>query len=178
MNIIDTLIWLVDFPVRHGYPMVFIAGFSLMGLAMLAFQPVRGGGSSRLTAVREREGLPEAPPPVGGRAIMARAQRIGFRILAITMLAGLVLGILGLAEVPVTHAYISERGIPTTASVDGEWVTFSTAAGQTFTLESNFFTPALYPDAHAWIPEDSPVVVRYLPAHPQAFIIDSAQLPE
>ncbi len=178
MNIIDTLIWLVDFPVRHGYPMVFIAGFSLMGLALLAFQPLSGGVNARLTAVREREGLTEARPPLGGRGILERAQRIVFRILTVAMLAGLVLGILGLSEVPVTHAYISERGIPTTATVDGQWVTFSTAAGETYTLESNFFTPVLYPDARAWIPSDSPVVVRYLPAHPQAFIIDSTQLPE
>lgn len=178
MNIFDTLIWLIDFPVRHGYPMIFIAGFSLIGVALMAFRPVGGRVKSRLAAVREREGLPEAPQATDGRMVWARVQRVFFRILAVMMISGLILGILGLSDVPITHAYISERGVPTTATVDGEWVTFSTGSGETYTLESNFFTPALYPDSNAWIPSDTPVVVRYLPTHPQSFIIDSTQLPE
>ncbi|MDQ0645796.1 hypothetical protein [Microbacterium murale] len=177
MNIMDTLIWLVNFPVSHAYAMVFIAGFSLMGLAGFAFRGV-GGTSSRLTAVREREGLPEAGRTGGLCVAAARVQRLGFRVLAVIMLAGLVLGILALTGVPVSRGYIHDHGVPTTGTVDGDWVTFSTPGGETYTLESNFFSPALHPDSSAWLPSDAPVVVRYLPAHPQAFVIDTTQLPE
>ena len=52
----DTLIWLANFPVRNGYAMVFVAGFSMMGLIALAFR--RPAGRDRLAAVR---------PPAGGR---------------------------------------------------------------------------------------------------------------
>ena len=31
MNVLDTLIWLINFPASHGYAMVFIAGFSILG---------------------------------------------------------------------------------------------------------------------------------------------------
>jgi len=144
----------------------------------LSFQPVAGSPNSRLNAVREREGLPEPAPKGDRRVAFARLRRSAFRILTLIMLAGLVLGILGLANVPVTHAYISERGVPTTATVADRWVTFSTASGETYTLENSLFSPSGYPDAHASIPSDAPVVVRYLPGHPQSFIIDSTQLPE
>lgn len=177
MNIMDTLIWLINFPISHAYSMIFIASFSLMGLAALSFRGV-GGTSSRLTAVRESEGLPEPSRISGGRLFIARGQRFGFRVLAVVMLAGLVLGILGLSGVPVTHAYIKEHGVPTTGTADGDWVTFSTPSGETYTIESNFFSPALYPDRDAWLPSDAPVVVRYLSTHPQAFVIDTTQLPE
>lgn len=176
MKILDSLIWLINFPVAHGYPMVFIAGFSLFGLAALAFRSV-DGVDSRLTVIRDREGLPESRP-AGGRIVVARVQRIVFRILALIMLSGLVLGILSLAGVPVTHGYIRANGVPTTGTVDGDWVTFSTPGGETYTIESNFFTPAMHPDRDAWLPSDAPVVVRYLPSHPQAFIVDTQELPE
>lgn len=177
MNVTDTLIWLINFPVSHAYPMVFIAGFSLMGLVVFAFRGV-GGRNSRLAAIREREGLPEARRAGGVRIVAAHAQRFGFRVLTGVMLAGLVLAILGLSGVPVTHAYIRAHGVPTTGTVDGNWVTFSTPGGETYTIESNFFSPALYPDRDAWLQSGAPVVVRYLPTHPQAFIIDTTQLPE
>lgn len=177
MNLLDTLIWLVNFPVTHGYVLIFIAGFSFFGIGALAFRPARGG-SSRLVAIREREGLPEAQSTGGGRFTAARAQRLFFRILGVVMVAGFALGLLGLFGVPVTSAYIQQNGVPTTGTVEDDWVTFSTPGGEEYTLENNFFTPSQYPDRHAWLPDDSPVVVRYLPTHPQAFIVDTTQLPE
>lgn len=101
-----------------------------------------------------------------------------FRLLALLMAAGLVLGILSLVGVPVTTAYIHENGHPTIGTLDGEWVTFTTAAGETYTLRSDVFTPAQYPDRDAYVPSDAEVVVRYLASHPQAFVIDTTQLPE
>ncbi|GAB3598941.1 hypothetical protein [Microbacterium tumbae] len=176
MDIMDTVVWLVNFPVAHGYAMVFIAGFSLMGLLTLSFRGV--GSSSRLSAVREREGLPEADAGHARRSVIAHIQRFGFRVLAVVMLAGLVLGILGLTGVPVTAGYIHANGQPAIATMDGDWVTFTTSTGKTYTVESNFFTPALYPDRDAWVPSGTELVVRYLPDHPQAFVIDTTQIGE
>lgn len=174
MNPLDTLIWLVNFPASHGYAMVFIAGFSILGLFAAS---VSGGvPDAALRRIREREGLAVAEARPAGEA-GRRVLRIGFRVLAFAMLASLVIGILSLTGVPVTRAYIHEHGLPTTATRDGDWVTFTTADGTEYTLESNFFTPAVYPDRDAFLPSDSPVVVRYLPSHPQAFVIDSTQIP-
>lgn len=174
MNPMDTLIWLLNFPAAHGYAMVFIAGFSILGLCAMSVRGAVPGGALR--AIREREGLlrPEDRPrgQVTGRII-----RVVFRILALVMLGSLVIGILSLTGVPVTRAYIYDNGRPTTATMDGDWVTFTTADGVEYTLESNFFTPAVYPDRDSSLPGGEPVVVRYLPSHPQAFVIDSTQTP-
>lgn len=174
MNPMDALIWLVNFPASHGYAMVFIAGFSILGLFALSARGAVPGGALR--SIREREGLlhPTERPP--GR-VWAGAVRVGARVLAFLMLGSLVNGILSLTGVPVTRAYIYDNGRPTTGTLEGDWVTFTTAEGVEYTLESNFFTPAVYPDRDAFLTSGEPVVVRYLPSHPQAFVIDSDQTP-
>lgn len=174
MNPMDTLIWLVNFPAAHGYAVVFIAGFSILGLFAMS---VRGAAPGEaLRTIREREGvLRPADRPRG--QVWGRVVRIGARLLAFLMLGSLVIGILSLTGVPVTRAYIYDNGRPTTATMDGDWVTFTTAEGVEYTLESNFFTPAVYPDRDVSLPSGQPVVVRYLPSHPQAFVIDSDQTP-
>lgn len=174
MNVLDTLMWLLNFPAAHGYAMVFIAGFSILGL--FAMSASGATPDAALRRIREREGL----LPVGEstrRPIGGTVRRVGFRILAFVMLANLVIGILSLTGVPLTRAYIHEHGQPTTGTLDGDWVTFTTSTGVTYTVESNFFTPAVYPDRDTYLPSDQPVVVRYLPGHPQAFVIDSSQGP-
>ncbi|MBO9626261.1 MAG: hypothetical protein J7484_07790 [Microbacterium sp.] len=173
MNVLDTLIWLVNFPAAHGYAMVFIAGFSILGLfAMSASGAVP---ASSLRRIREREGLlpAESRPRGAGRA---RIVQLVFRVLGFLMLANLVIGILSLTGVPVTRAYIFEHGQAAQGTVDGDWVTFRTPDGTEYTLESNFFTPAVYPDRDAFV-SSGPVTVRYLPGHPQAFVIDSSPTP-
>lgn len=175
MNPMDTVIWLLNFPAAHGYAVVFIAGFSILGLFMISARGIGGSGSA-LGRIREREGLLKAGQSARGR-IGGRITRIVFRVLAFLMLGSLVIGILSLTGVPVTRGYIYDNGRPTTASRDGDWVTFTTADGVEYTLESNFFTPAVYPDRDADIPTGQQVVVRYLPGHPQAFVIDSSQTP-
>lgn len=174
MNLMDSVFWLLNFPAAHGYAMVFIAGFSILGLFVMSARGVTVGGGLR--QIREREGLLRAQDRPRGQA-GGRVLRIVFRILAFVMLGSLVIGILSLTGVPVTRAYIYDNGRPTTATTDGDWVTFTTADGVDYTLESNFFTPAVYPDRDAYIPTGEPVVVRYLPGHPQAFVIDSSQTP-
>lgn len=173
MNVLDTLIWLLNFPAAHGYAMVFIAGFSLFGLFALSASGATPG--SALRRVREREGLLRPEDAKRGRW-GGRLRRIVFRVLTVVMLANLVIGILSLTGVPVTRAYIYEHGQPTTGTRDGDWITFSTASGVEYTVESNFFTPAVYPDRDAYVSGDQ-VVVRYLPSHPQAYVIDSSQGP-
>ncbi|GAT73393.1 hypothetical protein [Microbacterium hydrocarbonoxydans] len=174
MNPLDTLIWLINFPASHGYAMVFISAFSLFGLFAMSASGAAPGGALR--RVREREGLLRPEDAPRGRVPQAVVRTV-FRVLAIVMLANLVIGILSLTGVPVTRAYIHEHGQPTTATKDGDWITFTTTTGVEYTLESNFFTPAVYPDRDAFLPSGEQVVVRYLPGHPQAFVIDSAQTP-
>ncbi len=174
MNPMDTLIWLVNFPVSHGYAMVFIAGFSILGLFAMSARGTAPGG--RLRSIREREGL-LAPGASPQGEILRRLVRIVFRVLAVVMLGSLVLGILGLTGIPVTRAYIYENGRPTTATIDGDWVTFSTAEGVEYTLENNFFTPSVHPGGYTSISSTGNVVVRYLPSHPQAYVIDGSQQP-
>lgn len=65
MNPMDTLIWLVNFPASHGYAMVFIAGFSILGLFALSARGAMPGGELR--AIREREGLLRADQRPRGR---------------------------------------------------------------------------------------------------------------
>jgi hypothetical protein len=174
MNPMDALIWLVNFPASHGYAMVFIAGFSILGLFALSARGAVPGGALR--SIREREGLLHPTERPRGR-VWAGVVRVGARVLAFLMLGSLVIGILSLTGVPVTRAYIYDNGRPTTGTLEGDWVTFTTAEGVEYTLESNFFTPAVYPDRDAFLTSGEPVVVRYLPSHPQAFVIDSDQTP-
>lgn len=174
MNPMDTLIWLVNFPASHGYAVVFIAGFSTLGLFALS---VRGAvPGEALRSIREREGLLYPTERPRGLA-WAGVVRIVARVLALLMVGSLVIGILSLTGVPVTRAYIFDNGRPTTGTLEGDWVTFTTAEGVEYTLESNFFTPAVYPDRDVLLSSGEPVVVRYLPSHPQAFVIDSDQTP-
>lgn len=174
MNPLDTLIWLVDFPASHGYAMVFIAGFSILGL--FAMSGARSAPGVTLRHIRDREGIPLRNDARRGQ-LWGTVRRIVFRVLAVIMLANLVIGILSLTGVPVTRAYIHEHGQPTTGIIDGDWVTFTTSTGVEYTLESNVFTPSVYPDREAYLRSGEPVVVRYLPGHPQAFVIDSVQGP-
>lgn len=172
MNPLDTLIWLVNFPASHGYAMVFIAGFSLFGLFALSMS----GRSPRtgLRAVREREGLTE-DQGTARADLRGTIVRGVFRVLAVLMLANLVIGILSLVGVPITRAYIHEHGRPAAAVVDGDWVTFTTDSGVEYTLPNDFFTPSTYPDRDAYVPSGESATVRYLPDHPQAFVIDTSQ---
>ncbi len=174
MNLLDTLIWLINFPASRGYAMVFIAGFSILGL--FAMSATGSAPGVTLRSIREREGVLRTQAAPRGQ-VRQRIVRIGFRILAFVMLANLVIGILSLTGVAVTRAYIHEHGTSTTARMDGDWVTFTTAEGVEYTLESNFFTPAVYPDRDAYLRTDEALVVRYLPDHPQAFVIESTPRP-
>ncbi|MGF6824565.1 hypothetical protein M2317_003494 [Microbacterium sp. ZKA21] len=174
MNIMDTIIWLANFPVTHGYAMVFIAGFSLMGLFAQSFRSI--GRRSQLSVIREREGLPEPDAAGSGRRVFAHIQRTFFRILTAVLATSLVLGILSLIGVPATSAYIFENGQPAVATREGDFVTFTTATGETYTLPDDFFTPSMYPDRDAYVPSDAELVVRYLPSHPQAYVIDTSHL--
>ena len=174
MNPMDTLIWLVNFPAAHGYAMVFIAGFSILGLFAVSVRGTAPGGELR--GIRAREGLLHTPTRPRGQ-LVGGIVRVAFRVLAWVMLASLVIGILSLVGVPVTRAYIYDNGRSTTGTMDGDWVTFTAADGAEYTLESNFFTAAVYPDRDVYLPTGDPVEVRYLPDHPQAFVIVSTQTP-
>ncbi|MFE2772568.1 hypothetical protein [Microbacterium resistens] len=166
---LDTLMWLLNFPASHGYQMVFVAGFSLFGLIAMAVR--RPAGRDALAVIRAREGLAVADTGEAARRIRGRLRQWFFRILLLVMLTGGAVGILSLVGVPVTNAYIHANGVAAEATVDGDWVTFTAEDGKTYTLENPFFTPAAYPDSRAWVGSGDPVVVHYLREHPQAFVI-------
>ena len=175
MTVLDTLMWLVNFPASNAYAVVFIAAFSFFGLLGLASRTRAPGAALR--RVRESEGL----LPDADRArvdVLGGARRVLAGVLAAVMVGALAVAILSLVGVPVTRAYIHEHGRPTTGTIDGDWVSFTTSDGTAYTLENDFFSPAVYPDREAFLPSGQPVVVRYLLDHPQAFVIDSSQLPE
>lgn len=171
----DTLIWLFNFPASHGFVMVFVAGFSLIGCFVLALRPTTPHNG--LEAIREREGLPSLERPRSSSKLIGAVRRLFFTVLTVVMLGSLILGILGLTGVPVTRAYIHENGVPTVGSMDGDWVTFTTNLGVEYTLPNDFFSPSVYPDRDAYLDSTEPIVVRYLPDHPQAYVIESSQLP-
>jgi hypothetical protein len=174
MNPMDTVFWLLNFPASHGYEMVFLAGFSILGFLALSRKGTAPGEA--LQRIREREGMSVASGR--NRQIVGTVRRTVSRVLAAVMGVVLIVAILGLVGVPVTRAYIFDHGRPTTATVDGAWITFTTAEGMTYTLENDALSPSAHPDRDAHIPSAQPVVVRYLSSHPQAFVIDSSQLPE
>lgn len=169
----DTLIWIVDFFASHGYIMVFIAAFSAFGLLPLALRRV---GAPRLvqTDLSGGESLVTGGSP---RSVLGIVQTWVYRALAVVVIGGGVVGLLSLFGVPVTRGYIHAHGVAATGVYDGSFLRFSTTAGVEYTLPVDFFTPAMHPDAHAYIPWDEPIVVRYLADHPQAYVVDSTQLP-
>ncbi len=74
MNPMDALVWLVNFPASHGYAMVFIAGFSTLGLFALSARGAVPGEALR--SIREREGLLHPTEHPRGR-VWAGVVRIG-----------------------------------------------------------------------------------------------------
>lgn len=172
---LDTLIWLLNFPASHAFTTLFVTVFALFGCFALALRPNRPHNG--LEAIREREGLPSLERPKASASIANAVRRPFFSALTVVMIGSLILAILGLTGVPVTRAYIHENGTPTVGSVDGEWVTFTTNLGVEYTLPNDFFSSSVYPDRDAYLDPTLPVVVRYLPGHPQAYVIDSSQMP-
>ncbi|WP_396911142.1 hypothetical protein [Mycolicibacterium sp.] len=184
--VLDTLIWLIDIPVRHGFVFVFLAVFGGLGALVIFLAAGREKGrplpgsiivsklltttpAPLLTAARTREGLPRTTPPAPRRPSLARTA--SGALLVLLVLGGL-LGLLGLVKVPLTHAYISAHGTETSATIDGEWVSFTAEDGTTYRVRNSFSAPATYPGSNPTIGYDHDTVpVRYLPSHPQAFII-------
>lgn len=176
MNLLDSLVWLVNFPVTHGYAITFIAAFSMIGCFLLAVRSQKV--SVALTALREREGLPSASQPRPRTEVLSRIRRIFFGVLGLVMLGSLILGILATMGVPLTRGYIHANGVPTTGEVDGGWVSFTSNAGVEYTLRNDSFTPSVHPNTRSYVGSGEPVVIRYLPSHPQAYVIDTTQSPQ
>lgn len=175
-TILGTLIWLVNVPTSNGLVFVFLAVFGGLGVLMmyLATGRVRArrlpgsvitnaalvdGALPLLTAARAREHLPRATPAASRRPNLPRMLT---RALLLVLTAAGILGLLGIVGVPVTHAYIWSHGTETGASIDGDWVTFTAADGRTYTVRNSDPTIGT---------SETSVRVRYLPKHPQAYVI-------
>ncbi|MGI6877198.1 hypothetical protein [Microbacterium sp. gxy059] len=175
MNILDTVIWLANFPATHGYAMVFIAAFGAVGLLSHAFGGASGSAPSRLQLLREERG--QAVAVAQRRPVLLIVRQWAFRVLALVVLAGGVIGLLSLIMGPITSGYIHANGVAVEAEkVDGagrEAVRFTAEDGETYTLPFPFFTPPSYPGDTSLAFAGEKIVVRYLPDHPQAYILDT-----
>ncbi len=168
MSIPDTIVWLANFPATHAYEMVFLGSFSAMGLIGLALR--RGPSRSRLEQLRIERGL----------RIVAQARSWSFVALALVVLAGLAIALASLLFGPITRGYIYDHGVRADTIVDDEGgsfetVTFDAENGTRYTLNLPFFSPVTYPDRDATATGTDPLVVRYLPGHPQAYVVDTRE---
>ena len=172
----DTLAWLLNFPVTNGYAMVFLAGFGLFGSIMWIFRgPSDGHG--KLVKIRERERLPE--PRLKDHLLRAYLpiRRTAASLLTIILGISLAAGIRGMTGGTWVREYIYEHGAKATGIMldyDGP-IQFQAEDGRTYTVMNEFFSPSEYPkDTSFYTYEGDEVTVRYLPSHPQAYVIDTA----
>lgn len=177
MNIMDTIVWLANFPATHAYEMVFLGAFSAMGLIGAARR--RGPSRSRLEQLRIERGLQEPEFSLGSR-IAAQARSWFFFVLALFVLSGLAIAIASLIFGPVTRGYIYDHGVRADTIVDDEFASFETVTfdaedGTRYTLDLPFFSPVTYPDRNASASGTDALVVRYLPDHPQAYVVDTRE---
>ena len=175
MNSTDTLVWLVNFPATHAQEMAFVGGFSILGILALALRskPRR----SRLEELRAERGQAPAMAPLNAR-IGTALQAWIFRLLALVVGAGLVIAIASMIFGPITRGYIYENGNAATVTKNdylSNTITFTAEDGKTYTMSLAFFSPPTYPDRNVDVIGNERLVVRYLPDHPQAFVIDTAE---
>lgn len=173
MNVLDTLIWLVNYPATHAYEMVFLGAFSALGLigASRSSTPKL----SRLAQLRAERG--QAPTEIPARVRVGAAIKAWFfRLLSIVVLSGLAIAIASLIFGPITRAYIYNNGEQAVAT-QGEGlnggITFTADDGETYTVNLPFFSPPTYPERDAFVSSSDQLVVRYLPGHPQAYVVDT-----
>lgn len=170
--IIDTIVWLVNFPAQNGFPMVFIAAFGAMGLVRMASKR-SDGDSPHLQGLREQAGMATAVEARPMRRLFGRIQRWTYGIAAGIVIGAGLIGLLSITGVDITEPYIAANGVTTEATLDDDLVTFMTDAGVEYTLPVSFFTRPTYPDPYASIGWDDTVTVTYLASHPQAFVINT-----
>lgn len=176
--VLDTLIWIVNVPATTGYAWVFIGAFGATGFAMLV---TGAGGRFRIARAARRRALaaeavgevPDDPAP-GALAVIGRGiSQAFFGALGLVVIGFGAIGLLSLIFGPVTAGYIYDHGVAVEAEeVDSDYVRFTAQDGVTYTLSYSFFTPPSYPDSENIAFADT-AVVRYLPSHPQAFVLDT-----
>ena len=183
--VFDAVVWIVDALMSQTVVLSLVAGTLLIPVLLLFV--VRSGAHGRflpgtsytsgvldrtpmpyLHAARRREGLPRATsipenprtPPVRIFAWVALAC-----LAIIALLAGL-----GTARVPVTQPYITAYGTPAQARAEGQWVIFTAHDGVEYRLYNRLFSPS-YPTGTLSVYDGDTFTVRYLPNHPQAYVI-------
>lgn len=176
--VLDTLIWIANVPATTGYAWVFISAFGAAGFAMLAtgaggrFRTARAA-RRRALAAEEVGQVPDEPAP-GALAVLGRGiSRWFFGALAVVVIGFGAIGLLSLIFGPITAGYIYHHGVTVEAEeADFDYVRFTAQDGVTYTLTYSFFTPPSYPGSEDIAFADT-AVVRYLPDHPQAFVLDT-----
>lgn len=172
-GVMDTLVWIANFPATHGYAFVFIAAFGAFGLLANAIGSGGRRKASYLQQVREARGMAAAEEPSQGPDVLGGLSRWFFRILGIVVLGCGLIGLISMIGKPITAAYIYEHGVSVEAkALDWDYVQYTAEDGETYTMRVNFFTTQSYPGNASLAIAVEPVV-RYLPGHPQAFVVDT-----
>ena len=160
----DTIIWLVNFPATHGFAMIFTVGFALFGLFMLVGSH---RGSARLRELRAQNG--DIEPEHTWRDTAKAVQTWIYRVILVIALATLAVGLTSLmTNKPITAGYIHDHGVTTTGVYEDSVVTFTASNGTEYRMPIDSMIPAIHPGNWAM---PGTVQVRYLPSHPQAFVI-------
>ncbi|OFV76954.1 hypothetical protein RERY_24050 [Rhodococcus erythropolis] len=92
------------------------------------------------------------------------------------LVAGAVLGVLGLARVPVTHAYIYAHGTEAEARIEGEWVAFVADDGGEYTLQNTFSSRSTYPAGAPILGHDhdaSPFAISQTIRRRSSFVVEN-----
>ncbi|MGO1770185.1 MAG: hypothetical protein ACTHZX_09550 [Microbacterium sp.] len=170
----DTIVWIANVPATYGYAMVFLAAFGAFGLFAASFRGGGGARKGRLIELRRERG--QSTPGMLRRRI-ARVRNWAFRIAALGLIGGGVIGILSLTNGPITSGYIAEHGETAIGTVpeglSGDWVRFTASDGRTYTLPFSFFTQPSYPGDESPAFAGDELVIHYLPDHPQAYVLDT-----
>lgn len=170
--VMPTVVWLTHFPATHGYAMVFVASFGLIGL--VARSVTNPASSSRLRALQAEAG----EQPTAGQVLRSTAghvQMVVYHVIALVVLVGGVIGVVSLVKGPVTASYVADHGIDATGTYDDAAVTFRATDGTTYVLPYDFFTPASTEGHDGFLSSGDQVTVTYLESHPQAYVVRAAQ---
>lgn len=174
-GLLDHLVWLANFPAGTGYVWVFISSFGAFGVGRHMIN--RSARRSRLTELRQER---EAPLGLRRQPVLDALQLIKAwvaRVVFVWLVVAGALGIASLAGFAPTLGYIHANGATAPATLENDYVTFTASDGRTYTLPYDFFTTPAYPDREFFTSADE-IVVRYLEAHPQAYVLDTERTPE
>jgi len=177
-EILDTIVWIVNVPATTGYAWTFIGAFSAIGLLMVASgfgSQLRLARSARANAreARARGGHPDDDVPNPLAVLGYGLGRVAAVVIVLITVAFGAVGLISTFGHTITAGYIFDHGVQVDAeNINDDYVQYTAADGTVYTMEYSFFTAQSAPsDENIAFAET--LVVRYLPDHPQAFVVDT-----